>query len=99
MKWRYVRPLLQAPLLIIGVVMIFHGLFGPKYFSQEPGNHVELGAFSRSFGPGAAMRGKSLLPGLSFYAGAPGGAKNIPSAMGLAASSCVISGFQGDYSC
>ena len=30
MKWRYVRPLLQAPLLIIGVVMIFHGLFGPN---------------------------------------------------------------------
>ena len=30
MKWRYVRPLLQAPLLIIGVVMIFHGLFGPS---------------------------------------------------------------------
>jgi len=30
LKWRYVRPLLQAPLLIIGVVMIFHGLFGPN---------------------------------------------------------------------
>jgi hypothetical protein len=28
LKWRYVRPLLQAPLLIISVVMIFHGLFG-----------------------------------------------------------------------
>jgi ferredoxin len=30
LKWRYVRPLLQAPLLIISVVMIFHGLFGPN---------------------------------------------------------------------
>ena len=28
-RWRYARPLLQAPLLIISVVMILHGLFGP----------------------------------------------------------------------
>ncbi len=28
-RWRYVRPLLQAPLLIVSVVMILHGLFGP----------------------------------------------------------------------
>ena len=27
--WRYARPVLQAPLLIISVVMILHGLFGP----------------------------------------------------------------------
>jgi ferredoxin len=27
--WRYVRPLLQAPLLVVSVVMILHGLFGP----------------------------------------------------------------------
>jgi len=28
-RWRYARPLLQAPLLVISVVMILHGLFGP----------------------------------------------------------------------
>jgi ferredoxin len=28
-RWRYVRPLLQAPLLIVSVLMILHGLFGP----------------------------------------------------------------------
>ncbi len=28
-RWRYVRPMLQAPLLIVSVVMILHGLFGP----------------------------------------------------------------------
>jgi len=28
-RWRYVRPLLQLPLLIVSVVMILHGLFGP----------------------------------------------------------------------
>jgi ferredoxin len=30
LKWKYARPLLQAPLLIISVVMILHGLFGPS---------------------------------------------------------------------
>jgi ferredoxin len=30
LKWRYVRPVLQAPLLVIAVVMILHGLFGPS---------------------------------------------------------------------
>jgi hypothetical protein len=29
-RWRYARPVLQAPLLIISVVMILHGLFGPS---------------------------------------------------------------------
>ncbi len=29
LRWRYVRPLLQLPLLIVSVVMILHGLFGP----------------------------------------------------------------------
>jgi hypothetical protein len=29
-RWRYARPLLQAPLLIISVAMILHGLFGPS---------------------------------------------------------------------
>lgn len=29
LRWRYSRPLLQAPLLVLGVVMILHGLFGP----------------------------------------------------------------------
>ena len=29
-RWRYARPLLQAPLLIVSVVMILHGLFGPR---------------------------------------------------------------------
>ena len=29
-RWRYARPLLQAPLLIVSVVMILHGLFGPS---------------------------------------------------------------------
>ena len=28
-RWRYARPLLQLPLLIVSVVMILHGLFGP----------------------------------------------------------------------
>jgi ferredoxin len=28
-QWRYARPLLQAPLLVLSVVMILHGLFGP----------------------------------------------------------------------
>src|SRR5882762_3217918 len=28
-RWRYVRPLLQLPLLIVSVIMILHGLFGP----------------------------------------------------------------------
>jgi ferredoxin len=30
LKWRYARPLLQAPLLVISVVMILHGLLGPS---------------------------------------------------------------------
>jgi hypothetical protein len=29
-RWRFVRPVLQVPLLIISVVMILHGLFGPS---------------------------------------------------------------------
>ncbi len=29
LKWKYARPLLQAPLLAISIVMILHGLFGP----------------------------------------------------------------------
>ena len=29
-RWRYARPLLQAPLLVVSVVMILHGLFGPN---------------------------------------------------------------------
>jgi ferredoxin len=28
-RWRYARPLLQAPLLAISILMILHGLFGP----------------------------------------------------------------------
>jgi ferredoxin len=28
-RWRYARPVLQAPLLVISVTMILHGLFGP----------------------------------------------------------------------
>jgi ferredoxin len=28
-RWRYARPFLQAPLLIVSVAMILHGLFGP----------------------------------------------------------------------
>src|SRR5271155_866783 len=28
-RWRYARPLLQAPLLVLSLVMILHGLFGP----------------------------------------------------------------------
>jgi ferredoxin len=28
-RWRYARPVLQAPLLIVSIVMILHGLFGP----------------------------------------------------------------------
>jgi len=27
--WRYARPVLQAPLLVVSVIMILHGLFGP----------------------------------------------------------------------
>ena len=29
-RWRYARPLLQAPLLVVSVVMVAHGLFGPS---------------------------------------------------------------------
>lgn len=29
-RWRYARPVLQAPLLIISVAMVLHGLFGPS---------------------------------------------------------------------
>src|SRR5580658_4850318 len=29
-RWRYARPFLQAPLLVISVAMILHGLFGPS---------------------------------------------------------------------
>src|SRR6202522_1341447 len=29
-RWRYARPLLQAPLLVVSVVMILHGLLGPS---------------------------------------------------------------------
>jgi ferredoxin len=28
-RWRYARPLLQAPLLLLSMAMILHGLFGP----------------------------------------------------------------------
>ena len=28
--WRYARPLLQAPLLVVSIIMILHGLFGPS---------------------------------------------------------------------
>lgn len=30
LRWRHARPLLQAPLLVISIVMILHGLFGPS---------------------------------------------------------------------
>src|SRR6202021_539306 len=29
-RWRYARPVLQAPLLVLSLVMILHGLFGPS---------------------------------------------------------------------
>jgi ferredoxin len=29
-RWRYARPLLQIPLLLVSVAMILHGLFGPS---------------------------------------------------------------------
>ena len=29
-RWRYARPFLQAPLLVVSIVMILHGLFGPS---------------------------------------------------------------------
>jgi hypothetical protein len=29
-RWRYARPVLQAPLLVVSVLMILHGLFGPS---------------------------------------------------------------------
>ena len=29
-RWRYARPFLQAPLLVVSVTMILHGLFGPS---------------------------------------------------------------------
>jgi ferredoxin len=29
LRWRYARPVLQAPLLILSLIMILHGLFGP----------------------------------------------------------------------
>ena len=29
-RWRYARPVLQAPLLVISIVMILHGLLGPS---------------------------------------------------------------------
>ncbi|HEY4961004.1 MAG TPA: 4Fe-4S binding protein, partial [Terriglobales bacterium] len=29
-RWRYARPLLQLPLLVVSVAMILHGLFGPS---------------------------------------------------------------------
>jgi hypothetical protein len=29
-RWRYARPVLQAPLLVLSVVMILHGLLGPS---------------------------------------------------------------------
>jgi ferredoxin len=29
-RWRYARPFLQAPLLVVSVAMILHGLFGPS---------------------------------------------------------------------
>jgi len=28
-RWRYARPLLQVPLLVVSIAMILHGLFGP----------------------------------------------------------------------
>jgi len=28
-RWRYARPVLQAPLLVVSLIMILHGLFGP----------------------------------------------------------------------
>lgn len=30
LRWRYVRPFLQLPLLIVSALMILHGLFGPS---------------------------------------------------------------------
>jgi ferredoxin len=30
LRWRYVRPILQLPLLIVSLLMILHGLFGPS---------------------------------------------------------------------
>ncbi len=29
-RWKYARPLLQAPLLVLSMVMVLHGLFGPS---------------------------------------------------------------------
>src|SRR5215813_7979532 len=29
LQWRHARPLLQAPLLVISIAMVLHGLFGP----------------------------------------------------------------------
>jgi ferredoxin len=30
LRWRYARPLLQTPVLLVSVLMILHGLFGPS---------------------------------------------------------------------
>ena len=78
-------PLLQIPLLVVSMLMILHGLFGPIAGAEESGDHPELAALPRSAGAGATVRGEFLLPGLSVHAGAAIGATALPAAIQLAA--------------
>jgi ferredoxin len=85
-RWRYARPLLQAPLLVLSVVMILHGLFGPTLAPKESGHNAELASLSRRAGAGAAVRGEFFLSGLPFHAGASGGATILQASVHMAAS-------------
>ena len=71
-------PLLQIPLLIVSIVMILHGLFGPTLAPEESGDHSDLGSLSRGAGAGPAGGGQLLLPGVPVHAGAPGSTALLP---------------------
>ena len=84
-RWRYARPLLQAPLLIVSVAMILHGLFGPTLAPKNLATTLSWLHFRGLLVLVLLCCGEFFLPGLSVYAGAPDGATILQTAIQLAA--------------
>ena len=73
-RWRYARPLLQAPLLMLSIVMILHGLFGPTLAPKNLATTLSWLHFRGVLVLVLLCAGKFLLPCLSVHAGASDGA-------------------------
>ena len=84
-RWRYARPLLQAPLLIVSVVMILHGLFGPTLAPKNLATTLSWLHFRGVLVLVLLAAGNFFCLACPVHAGAPGGATLFQASIRLAA--------------